>query len=217
MICTQLSFISTLSLGCFIAYLVLKYRGIDTSSTPASTGIRFLRSQAGYLFVHLLAADFTQALGFGLSWVWARSGQIDSSRHVCTFQALAIEAGDVASAVFSLYIALHTAAMLTMEKKANETFLRVACTCAWIFVAVVTAMGPLAIATHENGSFYAAAGNWCWISDAYKNERLSLHYLFVSRSYAWFTSGAASTNIQFSVRSSSPPLDNSLPTWPSSL
>jgi hypothetical protein len=144
--------LSTLSLGLYIAYLVIRYRGIDTSSTPASTGIRFLRTQAGYLFINLLAADFTQALGFGLSWVWAGEGRIDTSQHICTFQALAIEAGDVASAVFSLYIALHTAAMLTLEKKANETFLRVACVCAWIFVAVITALGPLAIATQTMDS-----------------------------------------------------------------
>lgn len=159
---------------------MLAYRGIDTSSTPASTGIRFLRSQAGYLFVNLLAADFTQALGFGLSWVWAGAGKIDHTRHICTFQALAIESGDVASAVFSLYIALHTAAMLTMDKKPNETFLRVACTCAWIFVAVMTALGPLAIAEPDKGQFYAGAGNWCWISDSYSDFRLWFHYLFVS-------------------------------------
>lgn len=160
--------------------LVFRYRGFDTSITPTRTGIRFLRSQAGYLFVNLLAADFTQGVGFGLSWVWAGKGGIDTTMHTCTFQALAIEAGDVASAVFSLYIALHTAAMLTMEKKPNETFLRVACTCAWIFVAVVTALGPLAIATPEQGRFYSDAGNWCWISDRYIAERLWLHYFFVS-------------------------------------
>lgn len=169
-----------MSLGIYIAVLVLRYRGIDTSSTPASTGIRFLRSQAGYLFVNLLAADFIQAVGFGLSWVWAGKGRIEPTMHTCTFQALAIEAGDVASAIFSLYIALHTAAMLTIEKKANETFLRVACICGWIFVAVITALGPLAIATPSRGPFYADAGNWCWIGDNYVAQRLWLHYFFVS-------------------------------------
>jgi hypothetical protein len=156
------------------------YRKIETNLTPPSTGIRFLRSQAGYLFLNLLVADSTQALGFGLAWIWARHGRIEPNTHVCIFQAVAIQAGDVASAVFSLFIAVHTAALLTLGRQPSKFALRLACGTAWIFTALLAGMGPMAIANKSDGNFYGEAGNWCWISAPYHEQRLWLHYLLVS-------------------------------------
>lgn len=155
-----------------------KHRHTDPTRIP--TSVRFLRSQAGYLFVNLLAADFTQALGFGLSWLWTAQARIDENSHSCVFQGLAIEAGDVASAIFSLFIALHTAVLITIQKKPSDTVLRTATISAWTFTIMMTAIGPLAIASPDKGPFFRATGNWCWIGVSYDALRLWLHYFFVS-------------------------------------
>ena len=176
------SFFSTLSLGLFIAYLSVRYRRHATEDIPLGSGLRFLRSQAGYLFMQLLFADWIQSLGFGLSWVWyGRPAGIADPSTTCTVQALAIEAGDVASAFFSLFIAVHTAAFLACQYRPPKVVLNLVCWAAWVFVALITAIGPLAIERMEQkGNFYATAGNWCWISKSYEDSRLWLHYLFVS-------------------------------------
>lgn len=179
----QLSFVSTLSLGALITYIVVRYRGIATSSTPSSTGIRFLRTPAGYIFLNLLAADSTQAIGFALTWHWARKGGIEPSSNLCLFQALAIQAGDVASAVFSLFIALYTATLLTAAKRPSDRALNTSAACAWAFVALMTALGPLAATKPNTGAFYGPAGNWCWIAAPYADYRLWFHYLFASLLY----------------------------------
>lgn len=64
--------------------------------------------------------------------------------------------GDVASTLFSLYIALHTALALTMDL-----------VCAWIFVVILTAIGPLAIYVSAVGPYWGAAGNRCWLTTNY--------------------------------------------------
>lgn len=175
----QISLASTTTLGTFIVYLFFRYRNVNTSDTPESTGIRFLRTPAGFIFLNLLVADSTQALGFGLTWFWASRGGIDEDAHLCLFQALAIQAGDVASALFSFFIALYTAVLLTTHKKPSDVALYVGATCSWIFIALFTFLGPVAIATTDGGPFYAQAGNWCWISGSYADYRLWFHYLFV--------------------------------------
>lgn len=176
----QASLTATTSLGIFIAYLIIRYRAVPTSETPPSTGIRFLRTPAGFIFLNLLAADATQALGFTLTWVWVTKGEINRNAHVCLFQALAIQSGDVASAVFSFFIALYTAILLTKSRKPSEALVYLAAGTSWTFVAFMTFIGPLAIATRDAGPFYAEAGNWCWISTSYSEMRLWLHYFFVS-------------------------------------
>ncbi|KAK9894392.1 hypothetical protein P389DRAFT_181112 [Cystobasidium minutum MCA 4210] len=177
--CATISLASTTTLGTFIVYLFFRYRNVNTSDTPESTGIRFLRTPAGFIFLNLLVADSTQALGFGLTWFWASRGGIDEDAHLCLFQALAIQAGDVASALFSFFIALYTAVLLTTHKKPSDVALYVGATCSWIFIALFTFLGPVAIATTDGGPFYAQAGNWCWISGSYADYRLWFHYLFV--------------------------------------
>jgi hypothetical protein len=147
--------------------------------TPPSTGIRFLRTPAGFIFLNLLAADSTQALGFGLTWVWASHGSIEHNANLCLFQALAIQSGDVASAVFSFFIALYAAVLLTTSGKPSDKLLYIAAASSWIFVAFATFIGPLAIANKSGGAFYGEAGNWCWISNSYSEMRLWLHYFFV--------------------------------------
>lgn len=178
--CLQLSLLATLSLGCFITFLSFRYKGIPTVDTPSTSGIRFLRTQAGQLFINLLAADFVQALGFGLTWTWYHQTSISESAKICLFQGISIEAGDVASALFSLAIAIHTAGFLAFQYRPPNWFLRLLCASIWCFTALMTAIGPLAIARPDKGDFYASAGNWCWIAKPYEDLRLWLHYFFVS-------------------------------------
>lgn len=175
-----MSLASTITLGTFITYLFFRYRKVETIDTPESTGIRFLRTPAGFIFLNLLVADSTQALGFGLTWVWASHGGINKDAHLCLFQALAIQAGDVASAVFSFFIAIYTAVLLTVSKKPSSAVLYIGASSSWIFVALLTFLGPIAIVTKDGGPFYAEAGNWCWISSSYAGYRLWFHYLLVS-------------------------------------
>jgi hypothetical protein len=130
--------------------------------------------------MNLLVADFIQAFGFGTSWIWYARGTISDKSGACVVQALAIEAGDVASALFSLFIALHTAAFLAGSWKPPALALNLVCTGAWVFTVLITAMGPLAVEKEATGPFYGSAGNWCWITNNYEDERLWLHYLFVS-------------------------------------
>lgn len=143
-----------------------------------------MRTQAGQLFLNLLVADFIQGFGFGLSWVWYARGSIMEPSGACVIQGLAIEAGDVASAIFSLAIAIHTAIFLAFTWKPPAIALSLCCVGVWVFVIFLTAIGPLAIQKQQTGAFYGAAGNWCWIAKNYDPERLWLHYLFVSAPFA---------------------------------
>ncbi|KAL7007167.1 hypothetical protein EMMF5_003393 [Cystobasidiomycetes sp. EMM_F5] len=154
-----LSFLSCISIGTYVTLLNLRYRGVATENVPARSGIRFLRSQAGGLFINLLAADCMQALGFGLSWAWVGRGDIDASTGVCAVQAIV--------------------AFLGFTYKPPSIVIKFACVFIWCFVAFVSAIGPLAVQKEAKGQFYGRAGSWCWISSGYEAERLSLHYLFL--------------------------------------
>ena len=184
-------------------------------NTPPSTGIRFLRTPAGFIFLNLLAADATQALGFGLTWVWASHGRIEHNANLCLFQALVIQSGDVASAVFSFFIAFYTAVLLTTSRKPTDNLLYIAAGSSWIFVAFATFIGPLAIAKKSEGAFYGEAGNWCWISNSYSEMRLWLHYFFVRPIRATFQILTMSAKIStcLPVSSSCQLLDRLLHIW----
>lgn len=159
----------------------MRFRAVATENTPSRNGIRFLRTQAGTLFLNLLLADCLQSIGFGLTWAWVSEGRVISASSACTLQAVGIQAGDVASALFTLAIAIHSVGLLAFSYKPPAIVTNFITIGIWCFVVLMTAIGPSAIQNDTLGSFYGnAGGTWCWITKPYEAERLWLHYFLVS-------------------------------------
>lgn len=154
----HLSFIACVSFGTYVIYLLWRYRQVETEHTPDTSGIRFLRTQAGFIYAQLLVSDLIQAIGFGLTWNWfGRNGILGNSK-TCSFQGVSIQAGDLGTTFFSLLIAFHTLIILVWRRRPTKIVMLGICALAWIAVIVLTAIGPAAIQTPERGRFYGPVG-----------------------------------------------------------
>ncbi|GAA94274.1 uncharacterized protein L969DRAFT_91039 [Mixia osmundae IAM 14324] len=188
-ICGSISATATLVLLVGATYLLLRPRIKRLrSATPdssndhhdSSRAERFLRSQFGVFFLNLIFADLLQALGFSASYHWVILKQFsDNPAGLCTAQAVAIQVGDVAAAIWSLSIAIHTTMILVARYRPTNRVVAIWMFCNWAVTIIFASVGPGAVATPEGGPFYNVAGAWCWIDKSYEDYRLWFHYVFV--------------------------------------
>ena len=94
---------------------------------------------------------------------------------LCTAQSVLIQAGDVASALWTLALAVHTNIILGLRRKPSTAALVVTIAFVWVLVAFLAAVGPLGIAHGQIAPFYDQTGAWCWIGDSYEASRFWLH------------------------------------------
>ncbi|MBW0520191.1 hypothetical protein O181_059906 [Austropuccinia psidii MF-1] len=189
-VAAQLSLVATLFL-----ILILVYHRLCSSHPLFRSYIgseafclKFLRSQFAILFFDLLVSDFLQAAGFTLNLAHVGKTEIYNSG-VCVAQGVLIQVGDISGAFATLAIAIHTFLVLIIRKPPATSLLLSFIACKWLFVLLLTTIGPLAFAQESNGPFYGPAGAWCWITKPYAWERFCLHYIWL------FITGSASAII----------------------
>lgn len=162
-----LSFASTLALSLHLLYKVLFRRSQRQSETRTN---QFL-----LLITNLIIADLQQSIAFLLNSHWLALDAIIPQTPACFAQGWFVSTGDLASGVFTFAIAVHCFADIVFDARLPHKLFLATIAALWAFVYVCAGIG---IALHP-GNFYVRAGAWCWISLAYKTERLWLHYFWI--------------------------------------
>ena len=127
------------------------------------------------LVLNLLIADLQQSGSFLVSFHWIRKGSILAPSAPCFAQAWLLHSGDVSSGFFVLSIALHTLWTAVHGKRVGHKTFAAIVACIWVFAYFLTGIG---VGMHGK-KFFVRAGAWCWISSAYEDDRLALHYFWV--------------------------------------
>jgi hypothetical protein len=141
---------------------------------------RHYRAYVGYnqyviLIYNLLLADLQQSIAFSISFHWLRLDGILAPTAPCFIQAWFLNIGDVASGFFVLAIAIHTWLGVVKGYKMPYMWFVVSILGIWFVALLLTSIGP---AMYQD-RFYTRAGGWCWISTAFQDERLWLHYFWI--------------------------------------
>ncbi|KAI9833353.1 MAG: hypothetical protein M1819_003748 [Sarea resinae] len=162
-----ISFLATFGLLLFITWRLISWR-------------KHYRTYLGYnqcvlLIYNLLFADLQQALSLIISFHWLQEDRIVAPTSACFAQGWLIQVGDVSSGLFVLTIALHTFYSVAVGKKMGYIPFCLVVGGIWILTLVLSIIGPT---THKN-DYFTRAGAWCWVSQAYEDERLWLHYLWI--------------------------------------
>lgn len=165
--CGLASFVATVMVFTSLLYRLLTW----TARTTAALH----RSQFVILFLNLVFADLCQAIAFVISWYWLATDAILAPTAACTAQGFLINFGDVASAFFVLFIAIHTFFTAARRIRVSYTIFYLAISFAWLLAFLLTIIG---FAVHKDRYFVRVAG-WCWIGHDFEPERLGLHYFWV--------------------------------------
>ncbi|KAF9078015.1 hypothetical protein BDP27DRAFT_1252978 [Rhodocollybia butyracea] len=131
-----------------------------------------------YLFGYLLSLLFANALlsgGSAMSLEWITLGEVTFGPF-CTAQAALKLTGSVATALWSFMIAFHLFKLLFLRSPATKLAFWITIIVGWGAVIAVVMVGPMAIQKNERGPYFGITGPWCWINDAYPQERKYLEY-----------------------------------------
>ena len=145
------------------------------------TDANFFRTPLAAYFACLLFSDMIEGVAsiINLSWVVRRGVE---QNILCTVQGALKQAGHIGTALWSLVIACHTFFLLFYGKRFGRWVLYTTIAGVWLFVVLLTLIGPLASAKPERGPFWGSTGSWCWIESTYPLERhlLQYDYMFIS-------------------------------------
>ncbi|GAA5891179.1 hypothetical protein JCM5296_004921 [Sporobolomyces johnsonii] len=182
-VAAHLSVLSIVVLSTYVGWLLWQHsRKSAVEKVEGETrAIKFLTSSHGMLFLQLIFGDFLQALGFMLNYNWAARDALPpaaSPTALCTAQGVLIQIGDLGSAFSSLFICVNLFSIIVTSRHPPLPVLWAGMAFQWIFVGVLTGIGPRWL-ERDGVPFYGPAGGWCWISTIYQSERLWLHYFWV--------------------------------------
>ncbi|EJD44261.1 hypothetical protein AURDEDRAFT_114352, partial [Auricularia subglabra TFB-10046 SS5] len=136
----------------------------------------FLRRQLGVFVVCLFLSDFVQSISGMIQIRWAAHSRIDDGP-TCTAQAVTLLAGDLGTCLWNAIVALHTFTTIVLRRSVPKSVVILLVVTGWTAVIIASIIGPLAIHNSTNGPFYGIAGKWCFITDAYADARLWIHYV----------------------------------------
>ncbi|KAJ6585708.1 hypothetical protein B0H19DRAFT_1250487 [Mycena capillaripes] len=138
----------------------------------------FVRTHLAAYFISLLASDLIQAVGSILNARWIQDMAVEVG-DMCTLQGTLKQTADVATAFWTLVIAIHTFCLICLGLKPSRFTLLATLIGGWSGIAAVVIAGPAAQNTPRHGPFYGISGYWCWISPAYPTSRITLDYMFM--------------------------------------
>jgi len=144
----------------------------------------FVRTHVAAYFMCLLVCDLLQATGSIMNSTWVRQMSVSVGDY-CTAQAVIKQMADVATAFWSLVIAIHTFCLLVLQIKLRQFVLWTTLFGGWSAIFAVVIAGPASLETYEKGPFFAISGYWCWISPDYGPERITLDYMIMFLSAAF--------------------------------
>lgn len=135
--------------------------------------MNLLLSQFGACYTALIVGDLLQSIGFALSLEWLTKPPLAGAPPTsCTTQAVFIQIGDVASALFvrtfiayevaltgsqSLTIALHTAYTVLQGRKPASIAVFGILVAAVILNLIFVLVGPMRVESEERGRFFECA------------------------------------------------------------
>jgi len=138
----------------------------------------FIRTHVAAYFISLLLSDLIQAIGSILSARWTHDMAVVVG-DFCTLQGVLKQTADVATAFWTLVIAIHTFCLLFLELKPGRFVLYATLIAGWSGIAAIVIAGPAALNTARHGPFYGISGYWCWISPPYTTAHVTLDYMFM--------------------------------------
>jgi hypothetical protein len=144
------SFLSTLSLSCFITYRMVSWR-------------KYYRTYPGYnqylvLIFNLILADCQQSMAFLISFHWIAKNGILAPTAACFIQGWLVQVGDISSGIWVLSIAIHT--WFSVVKGHQVEYIRF-CYCLigiWVFVLLLAIIGPI---SHPK-TYFVNTGAWVY-------------------------------------------------------
>lgn len=174
---TVLVVISCFSLVAVVGLLIAI--SVSAFNTRASLDqYLFVRTHVAAYFLSLLLSDLIQAIGSILNVKWIRDLAVVVD-DTCTVQGVLKQTADVATAFWSLVIAIHTFCILFLDLKPNRVALLATLIAGWSGIAAIVAVGPAGMDTTRHGPFFGISGYWCWIAEEYPTSRITLDYLFM--------------------------------------
>ncbi|KAF8313496.1 hypothetical protein DL93DRAFT_2114128 [Clavulina sp. PMI_390] len=149
----------------------------------------FLQSNFGIYFISLLYANAIAAIGSIMNARWVGNKAIQEGAY-CSAQGAVKNIGNVATALWTLVIAVHVFNLLFLRhqtKRLAAIFVTIA---TWSAVLTIDIFGPAVLQKQELGAFFGIAGYWCWITDQYPLSRVGVEYF-------WFFFGGAMSFILY--------------------
>ncbi|KAJ7150858.1 hypothetical protein C8R43DRAFT_886991 [Mycena crocata] len=128
----------------------------------------------GY-FRSLLVANALQAFGTVLNFRWVVERGVTNGPF-CSAQGGIKQAGNVATALWSLALAMHLFNMLFLRLKSSMVAFWGTIVAGWSIVVFIVLIGPTVIETSERGPYFGVSGAWCWITNKYPKEQIFLEY-----------------------------------------
>jgi hypothetical protein len=113
-----------------------------------------------------------------MSLKWVIGNQVTSGSF-CTTQGALKQAGNVATALWTLILGFHLFKLLFLRTAPTKLAFWLTSVGGWSIVAIVVIVGPTAIQTAERGPYFGISGPWCWINNSYPEEQVFLQYFFV--------------------------------------
>ncbi|KAI0766916.1 hypothetical protein BD413DRAFT_568049 [Trametes elegans] len=168
------SCISATAVSCLL--LAIAVSAYNTRHSTARN--LFLRSHVAAYFICMLLCDLAQTAGSIMSMRWYNQMAVVYEPY-CTAQGVVKHVSDVGTALWSLIIALNTFWILFLRWKLRKVVLFAAVIGGWSSIGALVTAGPTGIHMTENGPFYAISGLWCWISNEYPSERITLDYMIM--------------------------------------
>ncbi|KAI8985029.1 hypothetical protein BD414DRAFT_418174 [Trametes punicea] len=127
--------------------------------------------------VSLLIANLVQAIGTLINGKWVTDHTV-ADGHLCRTQGGIKQAGNVATALWSLTLSLHVFMLLFSRVALSRNLSWGLLGSGWCLVVFVVIIGPAAIQTPSRGTYFGPAGYWCWITERYPREQFFLEYFF---------------------------------------
>lgn len=162
-----LSFFCSTSLFFYLTWRIISWR--------RKSGVRQPINQFLFLIYNLLLADIQQAVAFLLNINTLKNNAIQVGSPACFAQGWFVSTGDLSSSIFIFAIGAHTFLGVVKEYRLPTKVFYCCVAGLWTFNYVLAMIGPI-LHGHD---FYVRASAWCWINDAYQNERLWLHYFWI--------------------------------------
>ncbi|KAI0930549.1 hypothetical protein AcV5_007233 [Taiwanofungus camphoratus] len=136
----------------------------------------FVRSHVAAYFVSLLLCDLIQAMGSIMNARWYVEMAV-TYEPFCTAQGIVKQVADVSTSIWSLIIALHTFLIIFLRWNMRQYVLFATLVAGWGLVGIILIIGPAR--QRVNDAFFGLSGYWCWISNGYPVERVTLDYMWL--------------------------------------
>ncbi|KAF9779448.1 hypothetical protein BJ322DRAFT_352040 [Thelephora terrestris] len=138
----------------------------------------FVRTGVAPYFVSMLVYNVLQSVGSIMNAQWVQSSSVNVGVF-CASQAVTKHISDIGVAIWALVIAFHTFLLLffgiTIPRWASLTTL----VGANAIIVLLVCLGPTVLDSKSRGPFYGISGYWCWITDEYKSERITMDYMIM--------------------------------------